>query len=207
MKVRASRRDDVEFQMDEKYEFLLETCSFHCDHGYIHTTCNLLNFEIFSKFGYKQSQKVRLHRLIYHLYLGRKLEIDECVDHVNHDKLDNRIQNLRILSSSQNTKNHKLKDGQFYHNIYYNKYMNYFVFDHRDKSRKIRRTFRTLRRALDYFTQYDNENNNVLTKSIYNLKPIDEVENVVLEADAFCENCGGTFWNQFALKRHHKKCV
>ncbi len=205
MKVRATRRDDIEFEIDERFEYLLETCSFWYDKGYIGTYCNSYNEELLNKYGYRRTQKIFLHRLLYQLHIGRKLESYELVDHINRDKLNNKIENLRILSSSQNTKNRKLKDDQIYHNICYDKYSNYFKFRHQEA--KVGRNFRSLHQALEFFRQYDEENDHVLTKSIHNLKPIDEIEDIVLEADAFCERCGATFWCQHNLNQHQKKCA
>ena len=50
----------------------------------------------------KKGEKIRLHRLL----LGAK--DGDIVDHANRDKLDNRKQNLRIATPSENTQNSKI---------------------------------------------------------------------------------------------------
>lgn len=205
MKVRATRRDDIEFEIDERFEYLLETCSFCCKDGYVITTCNSYNEELFSKYGYRRTQKIFLHRLLYQLHLGRKLGPHELIDHIDRNKLNNKIKNLRILTHSQNMKNHKLKDGQIYYNVHYSRYLNYFKFTHREA--EVARHFRSLHQALDFFRKYDEENDYVLTKSIHNLKPIDEIEDIVLEPNAFCERCGLVYWSENKLDEHQKKCA
>lgn len=47
---------------------------------------------------------VREHRLIMEKYLGRYLLPHEVIDHINGIKVDNRLENLRIVTASQNTK-------------------------------------------------------------------------------------------------------
>ena len=56
-----------------------------------------------SKWGY-----VLLHRLIAENTLGRILQEDEIVHHINHDKYDNRPENLQVMSSSEHGKLHGL---------------------------------------------------------------------------------------------------
>lgn len=70
------------------------------------------------KYGFKKSGKprhkykyikvngkqIREHRWIMEQYLGRKLESWEHVHHINDDSLDNRIENLIVLSNSEHQK-------------------------------------------------------------------------------------------------------
>lgn len=47
------------------------------------------------------------HRLIMEEYLGRKLEENEIVHHINEDKKDNRIENLEVMKLSEHSKMHR----------------------------------------------------------------------------------------------------
>lgn len=48
-------------------------------------------------------------RVIVEQHLGRALRDDEIVHHKNHDKLDNRIENLQVMSHSEHAKIHGRK--------------------------------------------------------------------------------------------------
>lgn len=46
------------------------------------------------------------HRMVMSEYLGRPLSSDEIVHHKNRDKMDNRIENLQIMTRSEHIKEH-----------------------------------------------------------------------------------------------------
>lgn len=78
---------------DEDYQKLYPGSFFINNRGYV----------IFSKYN-KQTQKsdkVRLHRFLINV------DDQQYVDHINGDKLDNRKQNLRTATQSQNIANSK----------------------------------------------------------------------------------------------------
>lgn len=56
--------------------------------------------------------RIREHRYVMEKYLGRYLTADEHIHHINRDKLDNRIENLQIISNSQHISNH-MKGNQY----------------------------------------------------------------------------------------------
>lgn len=51
---------------------------------------------------------IRMHRMVIERTLGRPLDKEERVDHINCDPLDNRRENLRLATHAQNGKNKKL---------------------------------------------------------------------------------------------------
>lgn len=50
--------------------------------------------------------KVDVHRYVMEQAIGRKLSRNEIVHHINHDKHDNRLENLQIMSRAEHGRHH-----------------------------------------------------------------------------------------------------
>lgn len=50
---------------------------------------------------YRNGKHVLEHRMIIEDFLGRKLVLGEVVHHVNHDRSDNRIENLMLMNRGE----------------------------------------------------------------------------------------------------------
>lgn len=57
---------------------------------------------------------IPVHRILMEIHLNRRLYRDEVVHHINGDKLDNRIENLRVMKNSEHAALHNSKE--FYRN-------------------------------------------------------------------------------------------
>lgn len=69
-------------------------------------------YESISQQGYvvdisDRNNKILKHRKVMEEYLGRKLTSSEIVHHINGDKLDNRVENLEIVTRSEHINMHR----------------------------------------------------------------------------------------------------
>lgn len=54
--------------------------------------------------NHKDRTTISYARYLMSVHLGRKLEKEEHVDHINNDKLDDRIENFQLLTVSENSR-------------------------------------------------------------------------------------------------------
>lgn len=119
----------------EDYDFLI-------NNGYRLRRCKTKgNFFYIRARNYKLKQDIFLHRLIMNCPKGKE------VDHINHNILDNRKNNLRIVTHTENNRNNK-NNSSGVTGVYYRKSKNkYEVFIEKDRKRKWLGAYDTLKEA------------------------------------------------------------
>lgn len=57
---------------------------------------------------------VLLHRIVIENHLGRLLNADEIVHHIDKNKKNNLLSNLQLTDKKEHTRNHNLEEGRLY---------------------------------------------------------------------------------------------
>ena len=74
----------------------------------------------YCKIAYKGS-KILYHRVVYCIHHKKDIKTGLQIDHINGEKIDNRIENLRLVTSRENQQNrHKHREGRLV-GCYWNK--------------------------------------------------------------------------------------
>lgn len=60
--------------------------------------------------GYNKKGNAKLHRLIVEENIGRKLKPNEIIHHIDGNKLNNNINNLQIMTTSEHSRLHRNKE-------------------------------------------------------------------------------------------------
>lgn len=80
---------------------------------YCSQKCYIRVGERFLELGYwvvrKDGRKIKEHRWVMEQHIGRNLTDEEIVHHRNHDKLDNRVENLQLTTRQEHMTLHKLE--------------------------------------------------------------------------------------------------
>ena len=95
-----------------------------------------------------------LHRLVYHFHYPDWDIRDSCqdnsIDHINGNKQDNRIENLRVVTHSQNKQNVTHVNGKPIRGVRFYKQWNTWLAQWYENGKRRGKTFKTEAEAIDY---------------------------------------------------------
>jgi len=126
-------------------EFIVYSCGYVFKKQLKNGKWKLLNLNKKDKYGYiiidltnkkKETKKFRLHRIVYYAFNIERFDIndsstDNSIDHINANRSDNRISNLRNVTHQHNQFNTKAKGYSFHKPL--NKYKAQISIDGKDK--------------------------------------------------------------------------
>ena len=117
-------------------------------HGYLHVEL--------CKDGIHKTH--RIHRLVAEHYIPNP-DNKKCVDHINRDKKDNRIENLRWATHSENNQNTGVSKTNKLgiKNICYDKSRDRYQYQKTDMGNIHTKHFKTLEEAIAYKEDYERE--------------------------------------------------
>jgi len=109
------------------------------------------------KNGKQKSFKV--HRLVMKHFKPEEWNPDLQVDHINQNKLDNRIENLRCVTQSINLQNRGIQKNNKsgVKNISYDKRYNTWVYKKTINGKKNYKRFKTKEEAIKFKDEYENK--------------------------------------------------
>tara|TARA_R110000824_G_scaffold400259_1_gene607395 strand:- start:527 stop:1039 length:513 start_codon:yes stop_codon:yes gene_type:complete len=120
------------------------------------TCCNDLKIHITGYIRIRVDDKViGIHRLVYFFHNPswniHDICFDNSIDHINGDKLDNKIENLRIVNSTENNQNRTHYGGKPIKGVHYHEKNNYkWRASWRENKKSKSKCFKTETEALEH---------------------------------------------------------
>lgn len=105
----------------------------------------------------KKTYHIRLHVLLYKTFVG-EIPDKMVIDHINRNKLDNRLENLRLVNYSKNLLN---REFPYKPDIS-------FIKTRKNKPYMLRFTMYGKRKTIGYYDTYDEAENKY--KELYNIR-------------------------------------
>jgi len=136
---------------EDLYSFDLNTNQVygHKNKKYLKPYLSNRNYYINNLYKNGKKKQFPLHRLIYEAHFGNIPE-GLCIDHIDNNKTNNHIDNLRLATLSENQWNQKIRidNTTGYKNISLTKYNSYIVDIKKNNKFVYRKTFKTLEEAI-----------------------------------------------------------